>query len=225
MPADSTRLDQEGVVIAPTRADDDVLRELADRMRNPSERLADLRAQRAANLTGARRVAELVERLGADGLARRDGRDPRLRRAPHPRGDRRARPTATYEAERRARGRGRRLAATSRCGCGRRSTATRCGSTSPAPSRPGRGQPQLPALGDQVGGLLRRPRAHRPRRAALGRRPPAGRGGRARGLAAQRAPAGRGRRRQRRDLEPGRRPGHLARSPTPRRRPRRARGR
>ncbi len=68
MPADSTRLDQEGVVIEPTRADDATLRALAERMRRPEERLADLRAQRAANLTGARRVAELVERHGADGL-------------------------------------------------------------------------------------------------------------------------------------------------------------
>ncbi|MQA75494.1 MAG: hydantoinase B/oxoprolinase family protein [Solirubrobacterales bacterium] len=68
MPADSTSLDEEGVVIAPTRADDEVLRGLADRMRRPEERLADLRAQRAANLTGARRVGELVERHGADGL-------------------------------------------------------------------------------------------------------------------------------------------------------------
>ena len=39
-------------MIPPTRADDDVLRELAERMRNPEQRLADLRAQRAANLTG-----------------------------------------------------------------------------------------------------------------------------------------------------------------------------
>ncbi|MDX6583615.1 MAG: N-methylhydantoinase [Solirubrobacterales bacterium] len=68
MPADSTTLDQEGVVIEPTRADDETLRGLAERMRKPEERLADLRAQRAANLTGARRVAELVERHGADGL-------------------------------------------------------------------------------------------------------------------------------------------------------------
>ena len=68
MPADSTRSTQEGVVIAPTRADDEVLRELAEQMRKPEERLADLRAQRAANLTGARRVGELVERHGADGL-------------------------------------------------------------------------------------------------------------------------------------------------------------
>jgi len=69
MPADSTRLDEEGVVIEATRASDEVLRELAGRMRRPAERLADLRAQRAANLTGARRVAELVERHGAGGLA------------------------------------------------------------------------------------------------------------------------------------------------------------
>ncbi len=69
MPAQSTRLDQEGVVIPPTRATDDVLAELASRMRSPPERLADLRAQRAANLTGERRVAELVGRLGAEGLA------------------------------------------------------------------------------------------------------------------------------------------------------------
>ena len=68
MPADSTRLDQEGVVIEPTLATDELLRALAERMRRPEERLADLRAQRAANLTGARRVAELVERLGRERL-------------------------------------------------------------------------------------------------------------------------------------------------------------
>jgi N-methylhydantoinase B len=68
MPADSTTLDQEGVVIAPTRADDAVLRGLAEQMRRPEERLADLRAQRAANLIGARRIDELVDRLGADAL-------------------------------------------------------------------------------------------------------------------------------------------------------------
>jgi N-methylhydantoinase B len=68
MPADSTRLDQEGVVIPPTRADDDVLRELAGRMRASEERLADLRAQRAANLTGGRRLGELATSLGVAGL-------------------------------------------------------------------------------------------------------------------------------------------------------------
>jgi N-methylhydantoinase B len=60
MPADSTRLDQEGVVIPPTRADEETLRELAEQMRQPQQRLADLRAQRAANLVGAGRLAGLA---------------------------------------------------------------------------------------------------------------------------------------------------------------------
>ena len=68
MPADSTTLADEGVVIAPTLADEDVLRELSREMRNSGERLADLRAQSAANRAGAERVAELIERMGADGL-------------------------------------------------------------------------------------------------------------------------------------------------------------
>jgi N-methylhydantoinase B len=55
-------------VISPARVDDEALRELARRMRNPRERLADLRAQRAANLVGAQRIKELRERLGGDGL-------------------------------------------------------------------------------------------------------------------------------------------------------------
>jgi N-methylhydantoinase B len=60
MPAFSTRLEEEGVVIPPTHADDDVLRGLAERMRNPEQRLADFRAQRAANLTGITRLRELL---------------------------------------------------------------------------------------------------------------------------------------------------------------------
>jgi N-methylhydantoinase B len=66
MPALSTTLEEEGVVIPPTRATDEELADLAGRMRNPAERLADLRAQRAANLTGDKRVAELIERLGRE---------------------------------------------------------------------------------------------------------------------------------------------------------------
>jgi N-methylhydantoinase B len=66
MPALSVTLDEEGVVIHPTRADDAVLSELASRMRNPEQRLADLRAQRAANLTGIRRLRQLAERHGLD---------------------------------------------------------------------------------------------------------------------------------------------------------------
>jgi len=68
MPADSRRLEDEGVVIPPTRATDDLLEELAHEMRNPPQRLADLRAQRAANLTGERRLLELVDRIGLDRL-------------------------------------------------------------------------------------------------------------------------------------------------------------
>ena len=108
MPAYSRTLDEEGVVIPPTRATDEVLVELAGQMRAPAQRLADLRAQRAANRAGATRVAELVERLGREGLASRNGGDPRLRRAPHPRGDRRA-PGRGIRGDRPARGRPGRL--------------------------------------------------------------------------------------------------------------------
>jgi N-methylhydantoinase B len=62
MPVDSRRLDEEGVVIEPTRVEEAALRRLSARMRAPAQRLADLRAQRAANLTGERRLLELVER-------------------------------------------------------------------------------------------------------------------------------------------------------------------
>jgi N-methylhydantoinase B len=68
MPADSTTLAQEGVVIPPTRADPDTLRRLAAQMRFPHQRLADLRAQAAANRVGALRLTELVERHGLEHL-------------------------------------------------------------------------------------------------------------------------------------------------------------
>ena len=68
MPALSVNLDEEGVVIPPTRADDEVLSDLASQMRNPEQRLADLRAQRAANLTGIRRLQQLADRQGVEQL-------------------------------------------------------------------------------------------------------------------------------------------------------------
>jgi N-methylhydantoinase B len=68
MPAFSHRLEEEGVVIPPTPADDATLEELANRMRSPRQRLADLRAQAAANRVGALRTDELCERLGTKGL-------------------------------------------------------------------------------------------------------------------------------------------------------------
>ena len=69
MPADSTTLDEEGVVIAPQPLTPELVDELAGRMRQPQQRRADLRAQVAANALGARRLAELAERLGPDRLA------------------------------------------------------------------------------------------------------------------------------------------------------------
>lgn len=68
MPFDSRTLDEEGVVIAPRVLDDAAIDELSARMRQPEERRADLRAQLAANALGARRVRELAQRLGVDGL-------------------------------------------------------------------------------------------------------------------------------------------------------------
>jgi N-methylhydantoinase B len=68
MPAFSHRLDEEGGVIGPTRVDGDALDRLVAEMRNPRQRLADLRAQQSANRVGRLRLAELAERHGADGL-------------------------------------------------------------------------------------------------------------------------------------------------------------
>ena len=68
MPASSSRIEDEGVVIPPTRVDDEALAEIASRMRSPEQRLADLRAQRAANITGARRLLELADRHGVEFL-------------------------------------------------------------------------------------------------------------------------------------------------------------
>jgi N-methylhydantoinase B len=66
MPANSHLLEEEGVVIPPTRLDDDVLASLVSRMRNPDERRGDLRAQLAANRLATRRVADLCARRGRD---------------------------------------------------------------------------------------------------------------------------------------------------------------
>jgi N-methylhydantoinase B len=64
MPAESRTLDEEGVVIPPTRLDDAALEALVARMRNPEERRGDFRAQLAAHRLAERRVDELCERRG-----------------------------------------------------------------------------------------------------------------------------------------------------------------
>lgn len=69
MPADSTTLAQEGVVIPPQPLDEKTLERLVAQMRGPAQRRADLRAQLAANELGARRLAELGARLGQERLA------------------------------------------------------------------------------------------------------------------------------------------------------------
>jgi N-methylhydantoinase B len=66
MPAGSRRLDEEGVVIPPTRLDEGVLDALVARLRNPEERLGYFRAQIAANRLAERRVAELCARKGEE---------------------------------------------------------------------------------------------------------------------------------------------------------------
>ncbi|MEX2108141.1 MAG: hydantoinase B/oxoprolinase family protein [Solirubrobacterales bacterium] len=66
MPAHSTTLKEEGIVIPPTRIGDGDLERLAAQMRSPRQRLADLRAQQAANRIGQMRLAELAGRHGLD---------------------------------------------------------------------------------------------------------------------------------------------------------------
>ncbi|MGI8750330.1 MAG: hydantoinase B/oxoprolinase family protein [Thermoleophilaceae bacterium] len=74
MPADSRTLDDEGVVISPSllarngELDRELLAQLTSRMRNPGQREADLRAQLAANRSGAQRLVALAERHGVDTL-------------------------------------------------------------------------------------------------------------------------------------------------------------
>jgi N-methylhydantoinase B len=68
MPADSRTLEEEGVVIPPTRLDLDRLAEITSGMRGARQREADLRAQLAANRAGAARLVELASRHGLDTL-------------------------------------------------------------------------------------------------------------------------------------------------------------
>jgi N-methylhydantoinase B len=64
MPASSRTLDEEGVVIPPTRLDDATLNALVERMRNADERRGDFRAQAATHRLADRRLAELCARRG-----------------------------------------------------------------------------------------------------------------------------------------------------------------
>ena len=68
MPADSTTLADEGVVIEPRVLDEAAIDELAAQMRRPEQRRADLRAQLAACRIGALRTSQLRDRFGPEVL-------------------------------------------------------------------------------------------------------------------------------------------------------------
>jgi N-methylhydantoinase B len=69
LPAGSTSLDDEGVVIPPTRLDERAIDALVAQMRSPDERRGDLRAQLAAHRLAERRVEELCRRRGRERVA------------------------------------------------------------------------------------------------------------------------------------------------------------
>ena len=64
LPAGSTDLYQEGLVVPPVRLTDEVVTILLANMRNPDERRGDLRAQLAAHRLAERRLTELCDRHG-----------------------------------------------------------------------------------------------------------------------------------------------------------------
>jgi N-methylhydantoinase B len=70
MPVGSRTLEEEGVVLAPAKwlrrghENADLRRQIESGMRNPRERLGDLRAQVAANELGARRLRDLYDKYG-----------------------------------------------------------------------------------------------------------------------------------------------------------------
>jgi N-methylhydantoinase B len=66
LPAGSSDLYQEGLIVPPVRLTNEVETILLANMRNPDERRGDLRAQRAAHRLAVRRLAELDERHGRE---------------------------------------------------------------------------------------------------------------------------------------------------------------
>ncbi|HET7367730.1 MAG TPA: hydantoinase B/oxoprolinase family protein [Gaiella sp.] len=64
LPAFSTALAEEGIVIPPTRLDDDLVDWIATSSRSPDERRGDLRAQLAAHRLAEARTDELLARRG-----------------------------------------------------------------------------------------------------------------------------------------------------------------
>jgi N-methylhydantoinase B len=69
LPAGSMTLEEEGVVIPPTRLDEATIEQLLARMRGSDERRGDLRAQLAAHHLADRRLEELCRRRGRERVA------------------------------------------------------------------------------------------------------------------------------------------------------------
>ena len=220
MPADSRTLDEEGVVIPPTRLDDDTLAGLVARMRNPEERRGDFRAQLAAHHLAELRVDELCERRGratvAAAMDELYAYSERVVRAALA-----ALPDGRYEAEDVLEGiRGELVirAAVTIAGDADRDRLRRNRAAA-------RREPQLPARGRAVRLVLRRPLRDRPRPAGVRRSVRAGDRQGARGLPRQRAIRPR---RSRRGTSRPRAGSWTSSSPRSRRRstfPRRVRGR
>jgi N-methylhydantoinase B len=70
LPATSTEIHQEGLVLPPLRLTDEVLALMLANMRQPAQRAADLRAQLSSHAIGEARLAELAERHGRRRLLR-----------------------------------------------------------------------------------------------------------------------------------------------------------
>ena len=68
MPAGSTSIWQEGLVVPPVRLDESIVRMILSNTRTPELRRADLEAQAAANRLACDRLRELVARHGRDAV-------------------------------------------------------------------------------------------------------------------------------------------------------------
>ena len=171
MPADSTELHQEGLILPPSRLDDDLIDLIAANSRSGDERRGDLRAQLAVHRLAERRTAELCERRGADWFrtACAEVWDYAERRTRAAIADM---PDGRYDGDRDGRG-GRRRPRDPRGGRDRRGGGARRLRGHGAAARR---QPQLPAGRHRLGLLLRAARDRRSRRARLGRRLRADRG-------------------------------------------------
>ncbi len=66
MPAGSTSIWQEGLIIPPVRLDESIVIVILSNVRTPEIRRADLQAQAAANRLGGERLRQLVARRGLD---------------------------------------------------------------------------------------------------------------------------------------------------------------